>query len=847
MVGVHNDVDDGDDDNSNHEQNDDDPDDVGRGETRGNNDAIGNKDIEPPEFFVHKYNFYIFPSSAEHKRKRPGSHQPNNNNGPNNNHPTSQTREVTLNPSSIHFLNGQNMDFNRWLKEGVPYTLIDDADTIAHAFREKYTRKEREMNEEKELSKVKGGRVKTKKDRLQPDRSDDIAFIARTMASLREWIDSAAPSLTLPPRPAPTNNLNQPAPVAINNLNNNNNHNHRQPQPPQVPQAAAALLQQANTTTTTNTTPTSFLRSEERDGIAHFTPPCNSFLRRCLYEAIEFEYPALVLEKARHPYNTNQICVLRLNAAEKVARDRRLKKDEWRKMHVEKIGMTRVFEALSGACRGELGVVGSLEDEYVEFLEGGGEEEGRNGAGGLASDTNGRGGESSTDQSSPSSSTNNNPTIKPPTQIGRRIPLIVHNGLMDLLFLLTHFHSHTLPSTHSQTKSLIHHYFPLVYDTKVLSSECSDGIIRGESTALGDLYAKNCLALGGGGGGGGGAPPPPPLPHHQPHHRHHGVNGNAVQHHHHGAAAGAGAGDAIVPRVIIANSGEEDSTQMHEAAYDAFMTGTVFQCLCRRILRQELVRCGGYYLEGEEDCTTYAGIGSLLFLDENHPHCVKSFLFGRNKLFLMQTLYTIDLEKHGKDSDPLNRRLRMATTYRVSGIDSSVYTRDIVRVLMNVRDTNPEAAAADIHDNNVEEDTVGSQKVGYEIVWIDDHSFMVATRSPGYGRNQVVLSPDAAAEKSIESTLKRHGALIRSALQTRFPTQTIVTLEEHFMGSKTSEGRGRSGSIGVVGNLFGISQLVSNVFLRVFMGRGERKRCREEERVTVTDDSLGSTKRRRVA
>lgn len=166
---------------------------------------------------------------------------------------------------------------------------------------------------------------------------------------------------------------------------------------------------------------------------------------------------------------------------------------------------------------------------------------------------------------------------------------------------------------------------------------------------------------------------------------------------------------------------------------------------------------------------------------------------------------------------------------------------------MNVRDTNFEPNDdVNINNNNNEDEDGGSQKVGYEIVWIDDHSFMVATRSPGHGVNQMVLSPNAEAEKSIESTLKRHGALIRSALETRFPTQTIVTLEEHVVGKNIQKDIGE-GSSNDVGNLFGISQLVSNVFLRVF-GGAERKRCSDgEKRGGATDDQRGNNKRRRVA
>ena len=331
--------------------------------------------------------------------------------------------------------------------------------------------------------------------------------------------------------------------------------------------------------------------------------------------------------------------MLRLNPQEKVARDRRLKKEEWRKMHVEKIGMTRVFEALSKACRGELKMVGGLDDEYTEFLRSGSVDEegwsekdgdGQTSEGSSPSTANARIGQSST--LSPSTKRSKSSTRK-----GRRVPIVVHNGLMDLLFLLTHFHSHTLPPTHDQTKSLIHHYFPIIYDTKVLSSECSDGDIRSESTALGDLYSKNCLTLRQAGD---------PTPHH-----HHGLNGNAIQHHMNpdpdpDPVPAPADRDTVLRRVIIVNEDVDDSTQMHEAAHDAFMTGTVFQFLCRRIMRNvEGGMLGDGHLfsggvwGGNEECVVGGGgggrkarVGSLSFIDENHPHSDMSFLFGQNKV-----------------------------------------------------------------------------------------------------------------------------------------------------------------------------------------------------------------------
>ena len=67
-------------------------------------------------------------------------------------------------------------------------------------------------------------------------RMEDIAFVARTMAGLREWIDSSDNAAPNPPA-----------------------------------------------------------EGAEHEGTSLVLPPCNAFLRRCLYETIEDGYPGLIL------------------------------------------------------------------------------------------------------------------------------------------------------------------------------------------------------------------------------------------------------------------------------------------------------------------------------------------------------------------------------------------------------------------------------------------------------------------------------------------------------------------------------------------------------------------------
>ena len=80
-------------------------------------------DDMPVEFHVRKYNFYLF---------SPPSHN------------DAHTREVVLNPGTVQFLTSHNMDYNKWLKEGVPYVTVDRAQELLEKFKEKHEKLEEE-------------------------------------------------------------------------------------------------------------------------------------------------------------------------------------------------------------------------------------------------------------------------------------------------------------------------------------------------------------------------------------------------------------------------------------------------------------------------------------------------------------------------------------------------------------------------------------------------------------------------------------------------------------------------------------------------------------------------------
>eukprot|EP00562_Extubocellulus_spinifer_P020473 CAMPEP_0178602026 /NCGR_PEP_ID=MMETSP0697-20121206/34724_1 /TAXON_ID=265572 /ORGANISM="Extubocellulus spinifer, Strain CCMP396" /LENGTH=544 /DNA_ID=CAMNT_0020240169 /DNA_START=1 /DNA_END=1631 /DNA_ORIENTATION=+ len=278
----------------------------------------------------------------------------------------------------------------------------------------------------------------------------------------------------------------------------------------------------------------------------------------------------------------------------------------------------------------------------------------------------------------------------------RHVPIIVHNGLMDLLFLLTHFHSPSLPPTYDEAKKLIHSYFPNIYDTKILSTECSDADVRMGNTALGELFKSVC----------------------GPHHMDDGDD--AVNFDEDDGRLYTVQGEAATD--------EDDPGQMHEAAYDAFMTGAVFQYLCRRIIRSHFYKNKvSQARKGRRSNGSSDGYGGLEFLSvtrsSNPPGPTAGStvdeagsFFGRNKIYLMTTMYTIDLEnEHGDD---LSKGMLPETTFRVSGIEPSIKTRDIMVAIRSGLDRELATGSG------------SAERPSFDIVWIDDVTFMVATRSP---------------------------------------------------------------------------------------------------------------------
>lgn len=388
------------------------------------------------------------------------------------------------------------MDFNKWSRDGIPYVTAETAEILLH----KFAKTQKEAREKAEAQDKEPINFQSRR-RVELRRTADIDFTARCMASLREWLDSSNPLA-------------------------HRRHRHEGHGP----------------------------EGEQPEGVSFLLPPCNAFLRRALYESIQKEYPSLTLEKVG---SANQIRVLRLSPEEKQARDKRLLRESWEDLIVQKIGMWRVFQGLSLACQGL-----SIPMDSITFA--------RN-----VQDVNWHKG-----------------TQEDLCKHNRKIPIIVHNGFLDLHFLMTHFHAHQLPTTYPEAKALIHSYFPIVYDTKFLSSECMPPNNVIEPTHLENLFIKIVRDV-------------PEM-------------NNRI--------------------LLAADQPIGNDEQTHEAAYDAYMTGAVYVGICRYINDWKHYR-------GSDDQNLLTnmggGVGTLThILVAENDNQVKS-LFGRNMVrFLFKTFNT---------------------------------------------------------------------------------------------------------------------------------------------------------------------------------------------------------------
>lgn len=107
-------------------------------------------------FVVRRYKFTIFPGA-----------DPN------------LTREITMHPSAMHFLQENNMDFDTWVRQGIPFCTKSNVQRVVERFLEKHERRI-------QLAPI----ISPNQKRVVLTREPDKQFHARCITRLREWLDA---------------------------------------------------------------------------------------------------------------------------------------------------------------------------------------------------------------------------------------------------------------------------------------------------------------------------------------------------------------------------------------------------------------------------------------------------------------------------------------------------------------------------------------------------------------------------------------------------------------------------------------------------------------------------------
>jgi hypothetical protein len=174
-------------------------------------------------------------------------------------------------------------------------------------------------------------------------------------------------------------------------------------------------------------------------------------------------------------------------------------------------------------------------------------------------------------------------------------------------------------------------------------------------------------------------------------------------------------------------------------------------------------------------------------------------LFGLNLIYMHVSLFTIDLESSlgptAGLNDPLSSGLSIDTTFHVSGITTSVLTRDILRALWS--------------GNESEEEAIRQLK--YELIWVDDSSFFVGTRMADDG---ISLAYDLPPTGLIASH-------VRNKLYAGLGNKVeILSLGDYF--TKKNNAIVASDPAGIVGSIVAVASKIQCKINRV-LGFGEKR------------------------
>jgi hypothetical protein len=374
------------------------------------------------------------------------------------------------------------------------------------------------------------------------------------------------------------------------------------------------------------------------------------------------------------------------------------------------------------------------------------------------------------------------------------VPLIVHNGFMDLCFLMTHFVSHPLPNEYQECKQMIHTVFPYIYDTKIIATECpcwDDNDQHSVNSALSTLFhmvARNPNYYSG---------------HRDNPERNDDDTSRTLLDDIYVVPA------FCTPKMSSSAKNKNSSRsvtvtvddQEHEAAYDAFMTGAIFVGLCQRIQMRIPPNSIGI---SRQPHINNSAIGEMLGDDDVN---IKKYMelrsfYGLNKLYQM-SIFTMDLDETRYNRDPMSRGLVAKYTYRVSNIDSAITTRDIVESLSNLRDAQ-------------------NRPVNYLIIWIDDITFLVAASfshpiiqsvvatlpqqpvvvndepeegeeveemtEPAVNNDEIADATNDSSSEDLDTILREHADILLHALSERFRNSetTIAVLEDYLEAQRSA-------------------------------------------------------------
>jgi CAF1 family ribonuclease len=290
----------------------------------------------------------------------------------------------------------------------------------------------------------------------------------------------------------------------------------------------------------------------------------------------------------------------------------------------------------------------------------------------------------------------------------RKVPLVVHNGLLDLLFLMSHFHGE-IPSDYSDMKVLLRSQFPNIFDTKTISIESPYGLhLKADAASSSLQNAFDAL-----------------------------VSEKGED------------GEAFISLLRFCEKDAESDQNQHEAAYDAYLTGGVFAA----VLHKASLR---------DSKTNWIEV-----ISDPSSTCARSQL-KRNLLHQM-SIFNCDLESGDPYLDPMKHGVAVESTFRVEGIDKTTDNQEIERNLLGMSDAQ-------------------GRVVNYEIIWVDDATFMVTA-----------YVKDIDPFLDIGPILREHGEIVYGRLKSTFRQQKVSPLLTYYSQQQQSGGSWMDGILAVLG------------------------------------------------